>query len=106
MDSSSARFGACAGTPLEAASREMAADPGIDPHSVTEQQMLRRQLLQALERLAERERQIIQLYYIESRSLKSIGLAMRISESRASQLRHRAIRRLRSALSVDFAEAA
>jgi len=81
-------------------------DPGIDPHSVTELQMLRHQLLQSVERLPERERQIVQLYYIESRSLKSIGLAMRISESRASQLRHRAIRRLRSALAGDLAEAA
>jgi DNA-directed RNA polymerase specialized sigma subunit len=31
---------------------------------------------------------------------------MSISESRASQLRHRAIRRLRSALARDLAEAA
>jgi hypothetical protein len=31
---------------------------------------------------------------------------MAISESRASQLRHRAIRRLRSALSSELAEAA
>ena len=81
-------------------------DPGIDPHSVTQHTFLRRQLLEAIEDLPERERQIIRLYYIESRSLKSIGQAMDISESRASQLRHRAIRRLRSALSVELAEAA
>lgn len=81
-------------------------DPGIDPHNVTQSAMLRTQLLEAIGELPEREREIIRLYYIESRSLKSIGSAMAISESRASQLRHRAIRRLRSALTSDLAEAA
>ncbi len=81
-------------------------DAGIDPHSVAQNQMLRDHLIEAIEDLPERERQIIRLYYIESRSLKSIGQAMAISESRASQLRHRAIRRLRSVLVSDLAEAA
>jgi RNA polymerase sigma factor for flagellar operon FliA len=81
-------------------------DPGIDPHSVTQREILRRELLEAIDDLPDREREIIRLYYIESRSLKSIGHAMEISESRASQLRHRAIRRLRTALAVELAEAA
>jgi len=81
-------------------------DPTVDPHSVAQQQILRNRLLAAVEQLPERERKIIKLYYIESRSLKSIGRAMDISESRASQLRHRAIRRLRSALAAELAEAA
>lgn len=81
-------------------------DPSVDPDSVAQQQILRNRLLAAVEELPERERRIIKLYYIESRSLKSIGRAMEISESRASQLRHRAIRRLRTALARDLAEAA
>ncbi|HEU0075057.1 MAG TPA: FliA/WhiG family RNA polymerase sigma factor [Dehalococcoidia bacterium] len=81
-------------------------DPGIDPDSVTQSQILRGQLMEAIEDLPERERQIIRLYYIESRSLKSIGRSMAISESRASQLRHRAIRRLRNVLGEELAEAA
>ncbi len=81
-------------------------DPGIDPHSVTQNQLLRGQLFEAIEDLPERERHIIQMYYIESCSLKSIGQSMAISESRASQLRHRAIRRLRNVLAQDLAEAA
>ena len=86
---------------------EMADDgEGIDPHEVAQNRQLRAQLLAAIEELPERERQIIRLYYIESRSLKSIGRAMAISESRASQLRHRAIRRLRTVLVQDLAEAA
>lgn len=81
-------------------------DAGVDPHAVAQSQFLRTELLDAIEDLPEREREIIRLYYIESRSLKSIGRAMAISESRASQLRHRAIRRLRTALVQEFAEAA
>jgi RNA polymerase sigma factor for flagellar operon FliA len=81
-------------------------DPTVDPHAVAQQQILRNRLLAAVDELPERERKIIRLYYIESRSLKSIGRAMEISESRASQLRHRAIRRLRSALARELAEAA
>lgn len=80
-------------------------DPGIDPDVVAQREMLRGQLLEAIDELPDREREIVRLYYIESRSLKSIGQAMAISESRASQLRHRAIRRLRTALG-ELAEAA
>ena len=74
-------------------------DPGIDPDAVAEREVLRHALLEAIRGLPEREREIIRLYYIESQSLKSIGVALAISESRASQLRHRAIRRLRTILS-------
>jgi len=81
-------------------------DSGVDPHAVAQSQFLRSELMDAIEDLPEREREIIRLYYIESRSLKSIGRAMAISESRASQLRHRAIRRLRTALVQELAEAA
>jgi RNA polymerase sigma factor for flagellar operon FliA len=73
---------------------------------VAQRGQLRGHLLDAIDELPDREREIIRLYYIESRSLKSIGRAMAISESRASQLRHRAIRRLRSALNTDMVEAA
>ena len=81
-------------------------DPSIDPDSVTQREFLRQALLLAIKDLPPREREIIRMYYIESRSLKSIGQELAISESRASQLRHRAIRRLRSALAGGASEAA
>jgi RNA polymerase sigma factor for flagellar operon FliA len=56
--------------------------------------------------LPDRERIIVRLYYLKSKSLKSIGKSLGISESRASQLRHRAIRRLRTALTSELREAA
>jgi RNA polymerase sigma factor FliA len=81
-------------------------DRGMDPHTVAQGHVLRSQLICAIGDLPEREREIIRLYYIESRSLKSIGRSMAISESRASQLRNRAIRRLRQTLVKELAEAA
>lgn len=81
-------------------------DPSIDPDRMAEQTMVKTKLQEAVSNLPDRERIIVQLYYIESKSLKSIGQALGISESRASQLRQRALRRLRAALMEDMREAA
>ena len=81
-------------------------DPGIDPDSMAQDTMVRRMLHEAVDTLPERERTIVNLYYMGSQSLKSIGKALGISESRASQLRHRAIRRLRTALNEELSDAA
>jgi len=81
-------------------------DPGVDPDSMAQDTMVRRLLHEAVDLLPERERTIVHLYYMRSHSLKSIGKALGISESRASQLRHRAIRRLRTALNEELRDAA
>jgi RNA polymerase sigma factor FliA len=81
-------------------------DPNIDPDSVAEETMVRAKLAEAVDLLPERERVIVRLYYMKSQSLKSIGMALGISESRASQLRHRAIRRLRMVLTQELQDAA
>ncbi|HYM16338.1 MAG TPA: FliA/WhiG family RNA polymerase sigma factor [Dehalococcoidia bacterium] len=81
-------------------------DPNIDPDAVAEETMVRAKLAKAVDLLPDRERTIVRLYYMKSQSLKSIGLALGISESRASQLRHRAIRRLRVVLTQELADAA
>ncbi|MHB8376303.1 MAG: sigma-70 family RNA polymerase sigma factor [Dehalococcoidia bacterium] len=81
-------------------------DPNIDPDSVAEETMVRVKLAEAVELLPDRERVIVRLYYMKSQSLKSIGQALGISESRASQLRHRAIRRLRTVLTQELQDAA
>lgn len=81
-------------------------DPSVDPDSMAQETMVRRILHEAVEQLPERERTIVHLYYMQARSLKSIGRELGISESRASQLRHRAIRRLRTALNEELREAA
>jgi RNA polymerase sigma factor for flagellar operon FliA len=81
-------------------------DPSVDPDAMVEKTAVKSKLREALEDLPERERKIVRLYYLESKSLKSIGQSLGISESRASQLRHRAIRRLRVALMSELEDAA
>jgi RNA polymerase sigma factor for flagellar operon FliA len=81
-------------------------DPTIDPDSVAQKEMVKTKLEEAVDELPDREKTIVRLYYLKSRSLKSIGKSLGISESRASQLRHRAIRRLRTALVSELRDAA
>ena len=86
---------------------EMADDDrGVDPDSMAQDTMVRHLLQSAVDTLPDREKTIVQLYYMRAHSLKSIGQSLGISESRASQLRHRAIRRLRSTLTDELREAA
>lgn len=55
-------------------------------------------LIKAIDKLPERERQVIALYYVEELTMKEIGKTLDITESRVSQLRTQAIIRLRSNL--------
>jgi RNA polymerase sigma factor for flagellar operon FliA len=52
----------------------------------------------ALQALPAREQKIIRLYYFEEATMKQIGRAIGVNESRVSQLHARAITRLRQAL--------
>lgn len=58
----------------------------------------RRNLALAIDKLPERERQVIALYYLEELNMKEIGEVLGVSESRVSQLRTQAIVRLRANL--------
>jgi RNA polymerase sigma factor for flagellar operon FliA len=77
---------------------EVAADPGECPHAHLERAELRALLAQAIEQLPARERQVLALYYHEERTLADIGAVLGVGESRASQLRTRAIGQLRTIL--------
>ena len=50
----------------------------------------------AIEKLPEKERMVLALYYNEDMNLKEIGAVLNISESRVSQMRTKAIAQLRS----------
>jgi RNA polymerase sigma factor for flagellar operon FliA len=78
---------------------DMVADevsPG--PAAIVEQMDLGASLSEALQRLPERERQIVELYYGGELTLKQISRVLGISESRICQLHARAIARLRADL--------
>lgn len=61
---------------------------------------LSQHLQDAIESLGERERMVVSLYYAEELSLKEIGQALGISESRVSQIRSSAVIHLRAALAA------
>ncbi len=65
-----------------------------DPLDLVARRELKERLSAAIQRLPERERHVIVLYYAESLRLKEIGAILGITESRVSQLHARAILRL------------
>ncbi len=74
-------------------------DPAINPEKAALGNEMRQLLYKAVRQLPDREQTVIRLYYGPlSLPLHEIGKHLGISESRASQLRIRAVRRLRSLL--------
>ena len=71
----------------------------LSPHDKLEDKNVKKELEDALKRLPERERTIMVLYYHENMTLKDIGEAINISESRVSQLHAQAIMKLKNLLS-------
>jgi len=59
----------------------------------------RRVLLDLINGLSEQERLVVALYYYEEMTLKEIGQALQISESRVSQIHTKAVLRLKGRLS-------
>jgi RNA polymerase sigma factor for flagellar operon FliA len=70
----------------------------LSPHRLFEQTETRDRVREVLETLPLREQKIIRLYYFEEATMKQIGRAIGVNESRVSQLHARAISRLRQAL--------
>ena len=71
-----------------------------DPEKMVEQNELRDRIAEALDRLPEREKLVIALYYYENLTLREIGEVLRVTESRVSQLHTKAVLGLRSHLSA------
>ncbi|MGI9335389.1 MAG: RNA polymerase sigma factor FliA [Gammaproteobacteria bacterium] len=70
------------------------ADTPSSPYHSAEANETREELARALARLDERIRDILARYYVEDQSLREIGEALGISESRVCQLHARALERL------------
>jgi RNA polymerase sigma factor for flagellar operon FliA len=74
-------------------------DPdAIDPVNAMDQAEVKDRLAGAIERLPEREKLVVALYYYESLTLREIGEVLGVTESRVSQLHTKAILRLKSRL--------
>lgn len=73
-------------------------DPARNPLTLYEHAEGRARLIEAIDRLPARERQVVALYYLEELTMKEVGAVLGITESRVSQLHTQAILRLRAAL--------
>ncbi len=73
--------------------------PEKGPDVLAEKEDIRNILVDAINKLPEREREIIALYYYDKLTLKEIGKVLSVTESRISQLHSKAILRLRGYLS-------
>ena len=73
-------------------------DPSRGPEQAMAEKELRRVLQQDIERLEEKERLVISLYYREQLKIREISAVMGISESRVSQIHSSALRKLKRSL--------
>jgi RNA polymerase sigma factor for flagellar operon FliA len=73
-----------------------------DPSRAYRIQAIKETLAGAIERLPDRERIVIGLYYYEGLTLKEIGEVLGVTESRVSQLHTKAVLRLRGRIKEDL----
>ena len=71
----------------------------LNPQENAEEKNVKQELERALQRLPERERVIMVLYYQENMTLKEIGETINMSESRVCQLHAQGIMKLKNILS-------
>ena len=89
----------------QAGLRGLLGELGDDPETGYQREEMRAKLRRAVSCLPQRHRAVIQLHYQSEWSMKRIGQMLRVHESRVSQLHAAAIKRLRIALSPDYANA-
>jgi RNA polymerase sigma factor for flagellar operon FliA len=77
---------------------ETISDTGATQLDAMQSRQQRKLLSAAIDRLPERERQVIALYYVEELTMKEIAEVLGVTESRVSQLKSQAAARLRGAL--------
>lgn len=85
--------------PLEDYIRTESVRPGAaDPSGAFETREMQEILADAINKLPEKEQQVVSLYYYEELTMKEISLVMHLSEARICQLHTKAVFRLRGAL--------
>jgi len=76
------------------------ADGGEGPVGRYEMEEMRQTLAEAINRMPEREKVVLTLYYYESLTLAEIGEVLGVTESRVCQIHTKAVLQLRSRLSA------
>lgn len=83
----------------DAHSESQLADPNAsEPGAEVAQDVMRSALASEIDRLPEREKLVLSLYYEQELNLKEIGEVLEVSESRVSQIHSQAAARLRARL--------
>ncbi|MBP2642447.1 MAG: sigD [Firmicutes bacterium] len=78
---------------------ETSSGVATNPTQYLEEEEVKALLSKTIEKLSEKERLVVTLYYYEGLTLKEISLILKLTEARISQLHTKAIFRLRGALS-------
>jgi RNA polymerase sigma factor for flagellar operon FliA len=73
-------------------------DNDADPLNILEDRNFKKLMVQAIEKLPEREKMMMALYYEQDLNLREIGEVMGVTESRVCQLHTQAVSRLRGQL--------
>lgn len=74
----------------------VADDASRQPETIVEQAQLMDALAKSIEELSEREKLVMQLYYVEELNLKEIGEVIGVTESRVSQILSATAKKLRA----------
>jgi RNA polymerase sigma factor for flagellar operon FliA len=82
---------------------DLIQEEGSSPSAEAELQAMKEILARSIDRLPDREKMVIALYYHEGLTFKEIGKVLEVSESRVYQLHTQAVVRLRNYLSNDAA---
>ena len=72
-----------------------------EPENQVEKEELIEEVALAIDKLPERERMVMSLYYVEEMNLKEIGAVLEVSESRVSQILSACVKTLRGQLNVE-----
>ncbi len=86
------------GEPGEDSPLDRIPDGAPDPERLALDESRRKAIAEAIERLPERERLVLSLYYEHELNLKEIGAVLKVTESRICQLHGQALLRLRGLL--------
>ena len=70
----------------------------LNPDSLIEKEEIKGVIVEAIQKLPDKEKKVIVLYYYEDLTLKEIGEVLDVTESRISQMHTKAIMRLRGKL--------
>lgn len=95
------RFETCS---MELVSEEVLSLPGsaaMQPEVIVEENQFMEAVVAEIDRLPERERLVMSLYYVEELNLKEIGAVLGVTESRVSQILSAVVRKLRQGLRID-----